>query len=135
MDNVGFTYLYRDGGNYKQWGRVVFSNRDRLSSGAVEKELRLAFLQDGLFIASQIRVPEIFLYAGGVFSFDDHCYHEFDGARPTSESADDMHGRSITDFLAEAAWQAQRGWQPFDPYDSEGSLGSYLASRGSATPR
>jgi hypothetical protein len=128
MDNLEFTYLYRDGGNHKKWGRVVFSNPDRLNGNSIDERLRLAFLQDGLFVASQIRVPEIFLYAGGEFSFDDHCYHEFDGARPTHESADDVHRRSITEFLAEVIRQAQLGWRAFDPYDSEGSFGSFLNS-------
>jgi hypothetical protein len=72
VDNVEFIYLYRDGGNYKKWGRVVFSNPDGMGSDSVEERLRQGFLQDGLFIASQIRVPEVFLYAGGEFSFDDH---------------------------------------------------------------
>ena len=125
MNNVEFVYLYRDGGNYKKWGRVVFEPicaTAILSSG---EGLRHAFLQDGLFIASQIRVPEVFLYADGEFSFDDHCYHEFERARATSESADDAHYRS-PEFLIR---QARRGWQEFDPYNSEGSLGSFLRSR------
>jgi hypothetical protein len=128
VDNVEFTYLYRDGGNYKKWGRVVFSNPDRLDSDSVEKDLRLALLQDGLFIASQIRVPEVFLYAGGEFSFDDHCYHELDGTRQTPEAATDAHGRSISEFLVEANREAAVGWRAFDPYDSEGSISSYLTS-------
>jgi hypothetical protein len=129
MDSVEFIYLYRDGGNYKKRGRVVFSNPDRMSSDLVEERLRQAFLHDGLFIASQIRVPEVFLYAGGKFSFDDHCYHELDGVRTTSESIDDTHHRSINEFLAEVNQEAQRGWRAFDPYDSEGSFGHFLTSR------
>ena len=129
MHNVAFVYLYRDGGNHKKWGRVVFSNPDALTSGAVEEKLQLALLQDGLFIASQIRVPEAFLYAGGDFSFDDHCYHEFDGIRATYDSVDDAFGRSITEFLTEVTQEANRGWREFDPIDSEGSFGRLLTSR------
>ena len=126
MDNVEFIYLYRDGGNYKKWGRVVFSNPEETNCELVDARLRPAFLQDGLFIASQIRVPDVFLYADGGFSFDDHCYHEFDSARPTAKTADDVYGRAITEFLAEVTQQAEIGWRTFDPYDSEGSFGSYL---------
>lgn len=128
MDNIEFTYLYRDGGNNKKWGRIVFSNPQGANSGSLEKDLRPAFLQDGLFIASQIRVPDVFLYADGKFSFDDHCYHEFDAVRPTSKDADDVHRRTITEFLTEVTQQTELGWLAFDPYDSEGSLGSYLTS-------
>ena len=128
MSNIEFSYLYRDGGNYKKWGRVVFSNIDELNSESVERELRQAFLEDGLFIASQIRVPEVFLYSVGKFSSDDHCYHEFNCVRQTASRADDTHRRSIGEFLAEITQEARRGWQVFDPYDSEGSYG-FLASR------
>ena len=133
MDNVEFTYLYRDGGNYKKWGRIVFSNPDQLTSSCIEKELREAFLQDGLFIASQIRVPDVFFYLDGEFSSDDHCYHEFDRARPTSRVADDTNGRSISEFLVEVNREAKIGWKAFDPYDSEGSLGYFLTFRVLAT--
>ena len=129
MDNVELSYLYRDGGNYKNWGRVVFSNPGKLNIESVEAQLRQAFEQEELFIASQIRVPDVFLYLGGEFSFDDHCYHEFDEVRQTPEAANDPHNRSISEFLAEVNREAQRGWRAFDPYDSVGSLGSYLTSR------
>jgi hypothetical protein len=128
MENVEFAYLYRDGGNYKKRGRVVFSNPDCLNSVEVERQLRLTFMEDGLFIASQIRVPDVFLYVDGAFSYDDHCFHEFDAVRSTPVAVDDAHGRSIGDFLVEANREAEIGWQVFDPYDSKGSLGAYMTS-------
>src|ERR1700690_4402210 len=118
MENVEFTYLYRDGGNYKKRGRVVFSNPDELDVGSVGKDLQQAFLPDGLFIASQIRVPDVFLYIGGEFSSDDHCYHEFFGVLSTLEAANDANRRSIREFLAEVNREAVLGWEAFDPYDS-----------------
>jgi hypothetical protein len=129
MDNIEFSYLYRDGGNYKKFSRVVFSNPERLTSESVTKELRQAFIGGELFIAQQIRLPEVFLYSGGRFSYDDHCYHEFDVAKLTADVASDANGRSIGEFLAEVATQAERGWREFDPYDSEGSFGWFRASR------
>jgi hypothetical protein len=129
MNNVEFIYLYRDGGNYKKWGKVIFSNPDGMNTESAERKLRQGFLEDGMFVASQIRVPEVFLYADYGFSSDDHCYHEFDGVRPTTSSADDTHGRSIGEFIVEVIQEAQRGWQVFDPYDSQGSYGALLRSR------
>jgi hypothetical protein len=133
MKNVEFIYLYRDGGNYKKWGGVVFSNPDRVSASSAEKHLRDAFLEEGLFIAAQIRVPEVFLYSHGQLSSDDHCYHELEEARLTSKNADDIHRRSASEFLVEVTQKAQRGWQVFDPYDSGGSFGSLLTLRSQAT--
>jgi hypothetical protein len=128
MSNVEFSYLYRDGGNYKKWGNVVFSNPDGMITESMERDLRQAFLEDGMFIASQVRIPEVFLYTDYGFSSDDHCYHEFNGVRPTASKADDTQGRSIGEFLVEVTHEARRGWQVFDPYDSEGSYG-FLRSR------
>lgn len=117
MENIKFTYLYRDGGNYKNRSAVVFSNPDHLSPSTVELRLKQAFLPDGLFIAHQISLPEVFLYAAGDPTSDDHCYHEFDSVEPTPDAADDRHGRSIVELIAEVAKVAQAGWQAFDPKD------------------
>jgi hypothetical protein len=129
MSSVEFFYLYRDGGNYKKCGKVIFSNPDGIDTELVARDLRQAFLEDGLFIASQIRVPEVFLYVDYGFSSDDHCYHEFGDVRPTASGADDAHRRSVSQFLVEVIREARRGWRVFDPYDSEGSYGSLLTSR------
>jgi hypothetical protein len=57
MENIRFVYLYRDGGNYKSWAEVVFSNAAGIPHGAAASELRLALAPDGLFIAGQIHFP------------------------------------------------------------------------------
>jgi len=126
MSNIEFGYLYRDGGNYKKFGKVVFSNSEQLNPEALEAELRRIFGEDELFIASQIRVPEIFLYSDGRLSFDDHCYHEFSSLRATDEISSDKHNRSIAEFLAEVTREEKRGWRVFDPNDSVGSLNWFL---------
>jgi hypothetical protein len=120
---------YRDGGNYKKRGSVIFSNPDQLGSDSLETDLRHAFLEDGLFVAKQIRVPDVFLYADGQFSSDDHCYHEFISISSTTSGSDDTYSRSISDFILEVSYEARRGWRAFDPYDSEGSYSFLLTSR------
>lgn len=127
MSNVEFSYLYRDGGNYKKFGRMVFSDPEQIDLSVAARELADAFLEDGFFIADQARVPEVFLFADGKFSFDDHCYHEFDAVRITDKEPTDEHARTLTEFLSEVIQQGRRGWRVFDPYDSEGSYGYLLA--------
>ena len=78
MSNIKFNYLYRDGSNYKSWGEVVFANPKNLATNEVDKKLVNAFLPDKLFIASQISIPEKFLFLDGKLEKYDHCYHEFD---------------------------------------------------------
>jgi hypothetical protein len=124
MKNVKFVYLYRDGGNYKSWAEVVFSNPDDMTPSAVTFGLQRAFMQDGLFIAHQIRVPEIQLYCNGDLTPDDHCFHEFDSVELTVDAPNDRFGRSISGFLTEVALAAHVGWRAFDPYGRLHTLGS-----------
>jgi hypothetical protein len=77
MNNVKFHYLYRDGSNYKKWAEVVFCNADDLPPELIRKQLRRSFLEDGLFVAHQVRIPEVFLAAEDQLTEDDHCFHEF----------------------------------------------------------
>jgi len=117
MPNVRFTYLYRDAGNYKQWADVVFSNPDRLSVTDIDSFLRRAFLQDGLFIARQIRLPDIFPFAFGDATSDDHCFHEFSGVEFTDAAPNNKHFRSIPALIAETDQASRHGWVAFDPHD------------------
>ena len=117
MDNIKFSYLYRDSGNYKKWAEVIFSNPDGLTLEAVTKALEDDFLQDGLFIAHQIRIPEVFLFDQGDASSDDHCFHELDSVEASLEAPTDGHSRSISQFIAEVNREAKRGWLAFDPHD------------------
>jgi hypothetical protein len=116
MLNIKFSYLYRDAGNYKKWAEIIFRNPEGLLLELITKTLRDAFLQDGLFVAHQIRVPDAFLYSQENATSDDHCFHEFDAVELTAESPDDIYSRSISQFIDEANKQAKRGWIAFDPH-------------------
>jgi hypothetical protein len=118
MDNIKFNYIYRDAGNYKKWAGVVFSNPDRLTLGAIMNALVSSFLTDGLFIAHQIRIPEVFLSAEDGVTEDDHCFNEFVAVESTSKIPNDQFCRSISEFTAEVTKEGKRGWQAFDPHDN-----------------
>lgn len=73
--NVRLNYLYRDASNYKKWGAVIFSNPDVWSLEKIEEEPRACFEEDMYFIASQIDIPEVFLFINDYpFSDDDHFF-------------------------------------------------------------
>lgn len=117
MSNVKFHYLYRDGSNYKKWGDVVFSNLDDLSIKSILKSLLESFSEDGLFIAHQVRIPEVFLGDEYPLNEDDHCFHEFTDVELTLDATNDKCNRSIGEFVAEVAKEAERGWRAFDPIE------------------
>lgn len=117
MPNVKFNYLYRDAGNYKKSSSVVFSNPQELSPESVEETLRQFFLEKCLFIAGQVRVPDCFLFTKGAATSDDHCFHELAGIDLTQTAPNDIHRRSIVQFIGEIKRESKRGWRAFDPHE------------------
>jgi hypothetical protein len=117
LRNVKFSYLYRDAGNYKNSGEVVLSNPESIEIESVRIRLTRAFEQGDLFLADQVRVPEVFLFREGCATSDDHCFHEFRSVEPTSEPAHDKHHRSISQLVAEVERESATGWRCFDVHE------------------
>jgi hypothetical protein len=84
----------------------------------VTEALKDAFLQDGLFIAHQVRVPEVFLFSRGNVTSDDHCFHEFSAVEASLKDPNDPSSRSISQFIAEVKREAKSGWAACDPHDA-----------------
>lgn len=114
MNNIRFCYLYRDGSNFKSWGEVLFSNQENLSITEIEEKIFHAFLPDKLFVASQISIPEKFLFACGKYTEHDHCYHEFDCLETSADEPTDSSNRSISEFLQDIEVARKQGWRAFD---------------------
>ncbi len=114
MKNIRFSYLYRDGSNFKSSGEVIFKNPDNLLLNLIEDKLLRAFLPDKLFIASQIFIPEIFLFIDGKMTSSDHCYHEFDSIEICTEEVTDNQHRSILNFLHDVENASLEGRKAFD---------------------
>lgn len=114
---VQFNYLYRDAGNYKSWGRAYFSNPDQLDLISIDEGLRLAFDQEVLFIAHQIDIQEIFIFADGNLICDDHCFHEFNSVEFVDNADFEIDPRSIKTFIEEVKNAANSGWNAFSPLD------------------
>lgn len=117
MNNIKFNYLYRDGANYKSWGEVIFTNPEQLSLDTIETKLIGTFISEQFFIASQISVPERFLFLDGKFTKFDHCYHEFDCVEICQDKPNDVLDRSIADFLKDVELVSESGWEEFDILD------------------
>ena len=109
--NTVFSYLYRDGSNYKQWGSVVLA-------GAIADALTERFarsLESGqFFIADQLQVPEVFPDSWPIYA-DDHCWHEWAGFETSDYSPNDSLSRTIEEFVRGAEQARIHGWKDFDP--------------------
>ena len=110
---VLMSYLYRDAGNYKNHGEVVFPGE---TTPELEERLQAA-LEDGEnFIAAQIGVPEVFLYGRNRYAVEpdsDHCWHELGGITKTDEEPTDP--RPFAEFVACVEAASREGWKDFDP--------------------
>jgi hypothetical protein len=115
--NIKFIYLYRDGSNYKNWGEVVFASAATVNVDDLQKQVTASLDGGELFIASQVRVPEVFLWIDSRIDVDDHCFHEFEKLDFTAELPTDVFGRTVEQFVDEIRLTSLRGWQCFDPVD------------------
>lgn len=99
--NIQLTYMYRDAANYKQWGSVVFANPEGYEPGVLSLRLKQYLIDSQFFNAQRVRIPELRQYAWD--SELDHDWHEFVGLEETSDTPNDLLGRSITQFIQECS--------------------------------
>jgi len=113
MSNIKFKYLYRDAGNYKNYGFRVFGNPDNWSVDEIQGRLEAAFLDGIHFIAEQIGLPELFHL--DYPTIDDVSFHEYDSLELTEERATDSSEQTIKEFVEKIERESVIGWKLFDP--------------------
>lgn len=95
--NIRLEYLYRDAGNYKNWGNVVFSNPNSIPIDRAEKFVSDALIDHQYFLAKSVGLPDLHFPE---FNADlDFLFHEFHALASTDESPDDLQGRSIDQMI------------------------------------
>lgn len=95
--NVRFEYLYRDAGNFKNWGNVVFSSLENEAVEDLTQRLRSHLIDGSFFIAKKAAVPDLHF---DKFDEDlDHGWHEFASLEYVSVPPTDIKDRGIEQFL------------------------------------
>lgn len=95
--NIQLSYLYRDSGNYKLFGEVIFSNPENISMEFIDSSIQSILIEGLYFIAEKWKLPKL--------EFDsynkemDHPWHEFEMVESTSAEKSD--NRTIAEFLHE----------------------------------
>jgi hypothetical protein len=109
--NTLFNYLYRDAGNYKRWGEIVFAGAP---SDAFTLRLKKVLYDGALFIASQVNVPDVSFEASGTDprDNDDHPWHEFSSMENSSQPPNDPSKRTIEELVGQFERAAKDGWRP-----------------------
>jgi len=99
--NIELEYLYRDCGNFKNYGKVVLANKHSLSAKEIHEKILGTVMSEPFFEASELRLPDLFFKN---FPYDpelDHELHEYHRVSETKEPTSDAVGRDITDLLLE----------------------------------
>jgi hypothetical protein len=93
--NVRLTYLYRDAGNFKNWGEVVFANPRNFSIAQVDQMIRDALDGDIYLVADHVDLSDLHFED---FKYDlDHGWHELHEVELTDATPTDE--RSINEFI------------------------------------
>ncbi len=94
--NVMFSFVYRDAGNFKQYGVVVFANPDQLPLLSADVAIRRVLIDGQFFVPSEWSIPLV-----NVFAFDpdlDHSWYEF--LKLSSTDAPCTDDRTLQQFVA-----------------------------------
>lgn len=95
--NVMFSYMYRDAGNFKQYGELVFANPERLPIAIAEETIGRVLIDGQFFEPTEWSVP--FIYG---FAYDpdlDHSWHEV--CELVNTKAMPTDARTLKQFLDE----------------------------------
>ena len=95
--NIRMEYLYRDAGNYKNWGEVVFSNPTCIPIKRVKQLVGDALFERQFFNANLAGLPDIHFTECSVEL--DHGWHEFHGLAETEDSPNDSAGRGVEQLI------------------------------------
>ena len=97
--NIKLSYLYRDAGNFKEYGEVIFSNPNNLSISLVSDKFRSTLLYGLYFIAHEVNIPDL-----RPLDWNDeldHLWHELGDVSLTADASNEKMNRSIDEFLVD----------------------------------
>lgn len=95
--HIKFEYLYRDAGNNKIWGEIVFSNLNQYDLESLKTMITKNLIENEFFIAKTSKLPPLrFEKIDGEL---DHDYYEFASISETTEQVNDSLNRDITEFI------------------------------------
>ncbi len=81
--NIKFSYLYRDGANYKKFNEVVFANPSNLNTQEIETTIREKLIDSQWFVAKDWGLPDMHFKDYAWNSEIDHDWHEFESIDKT----------------------------------------------------
>lgn len=99
--NIEFEYLYRDSGNFKSYGSVVFGNPNNVTIEEIDQSIIELLGDDRTFNASRLAVPEMFFTEFPYNPDLDWGLHEYSGVSASHLPVNDAQRRDISDLLSQ----------------------------------
>lgn len=93
--NLKLNYRYRDAGNYKQFGSVIFSNSKKLTLDDATHLIQKKLISGEFFVPKDWDLPVLYFHPYDATL--DHEYHEFENWEETFEKFSDP--RDVSVFL------------------------------------
>lgn len=104
MPNIKFSYLYRDGANYKNFGSVVFKGDDQIRLQDLEGLVKSKLISGCWFYATQWKLPD--LHFGFWDEELDHGFHEFEMIEYTDDNPDFLLSLSeFAELVKQTDWE------------------------------
>lgn len=95
--NICFEYLYRDAGNFKNWGEVIFANKNNYDTSYLEKMVRGVLIDKEFFVVNKLGIPNL-QFRDHIASLD-HEWHEFHAFQTSTSRPNDSKSRDIVEFI------------------------------------
>lgn len=77
MASIKFEYLYRDEGNYKEYGEVIYSNPNEIPIIAIQKLIEKNLIEGCWFDPDEWGVPRFSCHRVNLFGINDSLWYEF----------------------------------------------------------
>jgi hypothetical protein len=96
MSNIKFSYLYRDGANYKNHNSITFDNPDNIEPSALENLIRSKLIDGTWFYVNEWHLPD--LHFNTWDQEIDHPWHEFESVEYSDEALEVVF--NLKEFIA-----------------------------------
>src|ERR1700744_3661591 len=83
MPNIKFSYLYRDGANFKNYNAIIFDNSNDIDLIEFEKLIRSKLIDGVWFYVNEWKLPN--LHFNPQIEEIDHAWHEFERVEYSDE--------------------------------------------------
>lgn len=95
MANIKFSYLYRDSGNYKNYGFLIFSNPDNIDLSELTSLIKSKLFDGTWFYHKEWHLPDL---RSAHFDYEiDPTWHEFESVEYTDELINTS--KTLTDLM------------------------------------